>query len=288
MDDPPTAEALLLVPLSTEGEGKAWLIRDGETRSIGKKAECDIVVNADAVSGHHCTVGLNLLSPYARQEQKFVITVRNIGRSATFVDGHRLEAAEVRYARPGEMLNLGRPTSQSDQQYGASFRLYSVVIEDAVKRPREDSLGGVEKEVLAEIPRSAYSSASSAVDKALSPKQFAAMRKEEDRAKEQTIKLEATERSLRRARRQLQDYRRRMEKLERSNLKLKDSNDELSVRVRLLEAMAQTKEDALVAIEEAAELWSEDRTRLEAEAARCGDSVREAASELEAATRAKE
>ncbi|KAF4756456.1 hypothetical protein FOZ62_014154 [Perkinsus olseni] len=200
MDDPPTAEALLLVPLSTEGEGKSWLIRDAETRSIGRKAECDIVVNADAVSGHHCTVGLNLLSPYARQEQKFVITVRNIGRSATFVDGHRLEAAE------------------------------------------EDSLGGVEKAVLPEIPRPAYSSASNAVDKALSPKQLStAIRKEEE---DRSIKLEATERSLRRARRQLQDYRRMMEKLERSNLKLKDGNDELTVRVRVLEAMAQTKEIA--------------------------------------------
>ncbi|KAF4706109.1 hypothetical protein FOZ63_013421, partial [Perkinsus olseni] len=214
MDDPPTAEALLLVPLSTEGEGKAWLIRDGETRSIGKKAECDIVVNADAVSGHHCTVGLNLLSPYARQEQKFVITVRNIGRSATFVDGNRLEAAEVRYARPGEVLNLGRPTSQGDQKCRASFKFQSVVIGDTGKRPREEALG----EVVAEIPRPAHSSTSNVADKTLGPEQFAAIRQEEDRAKEQ-IKLEATERSLRRARRQLQDYRRRMEKLERSNLK---------------------------------------------------------------------
>ncbi|KAF4647701.1 hypothetical protein FOZ61_003823, partial [Perkinsus olseni] len=136
MDDPPTAEALLLIPVSTEGEGKAWLIRDGETRSIGRKAECDIVVNADAVSGHHCAVGLNLLSPYARQEQKFVITVRNIGRSATFVDDNRLGAAEVRYAGPGEMLNLGRPTSQGDQKCRASFRFQSVVIGDTGKRPR--------------------------------------------------------------------------------------------------------------------------------------------------------
>ncbi|KAF4648316.1 hypothetical protein FOZ61_002869, partial [Perkinsus olseni] len=41
---------------------------------------------------------------------------------------------------------------------------------------------------------------------------------------------------------------------------LKDGNDELTVRVRVLKAMAQTKEDALVAIEEAAELWSQGVT----------------------------
>ncbi|KAF4673761.1 hypothetical protein FOL47_010141 [Perkinsus chesapeaki] len=123
--------ALLLEPLSTLAGNKPWVVRSGEKLTVGRKAECNVVVNDNIVSGHHCTVGLSILPPQERQGDGIVISVEDKSTNGTLINGEKIGKGKTRYLRGGEILNLGKPkaTTQGEQQYAASFKLRMVTVD---------------------------------------------------------------------------------------------------------------------------------------------------------------
>ncbi|KAF4756457.1 hypothetical protein FOZ62_014155 [Perkinsus olseni] len=133
-------QALLLEPTGNHASGKPWVIRNGERKTIGRKAECDIVVNDTIVSGLHCIVGLSILSPQERQGDGIVISVEDKSTNGTLINGERIGKGKTRFVQAGDVVNLGKPkmTAEGEHQYAASYRLRMVVVDGAGQWRDED------------------------------------------------------------------------------------------------------------------------------------------------------
>ncbi|EER19931.1 hypothetical protein Pmar_PMAR006825 [Perkinsus marinus ATCC 50983] len=141
-------QALLLEPTPDLVGEKSWVVHNGEKKTIGRKAECDIVVNDTIVSGQHCTVGLSILSTQERQGDGIVISVEDKSTNGTLINGEKVGKGKIRYAQVGDVISLGKPkiTSQGEHCYAASYKLRMVMLDSMGRWQEKENIKNANSE----------------------------------------------------------------------------------------------------------------------------------------------